>query len=275
MRVLRGFCATLLALSLAACSGGGYPYALAVPPDHDPAVPTALVVLLHGYSDNGEHLNQWMGMSRAAAARDILVAYPNGALDVTGNHYWNANDACCDFYHSGVDHVAYLRFVIADVSTRYAVDPGRVYVVGHSNGGFMAHRMACDAADVVSAVVAASGGLWRDASRCQPSRPVSVLEAIGSADSLYYDNEYSAGAMHDVSSWAAINACTGDLVSTGERLDLDATAAGAETAVSRYDCPADGAVELWTLEGVGHMPNYAYPAWADSVLDWLEAHRRQ
>jgi predicted esterase len=24
------------------------------------------------------------------------------------------------------------------------IAPGRVFVVGHSNGGFMAHRMACD-----------------------------------------------------------------------------------------------------------------------------------
>ena len=37
-----------------------------------------------------------------------------------------------------------VRALVADVSASYAVDPGRVYAAGHSNGGIMALRLACE-----------------------------------------------------------------------------------------------------------------------------------
>jgi polyhydroxybutyrate depolymerase len=40
--------------------------------------------------------------------------------------------------------VAYLGAVIDDVAAHYTVDPKRFFVIGHSNGGFMAHRLACE-----------------------------------------------------------------------------------------------------------------------------------
>ena len=36
--------------------------------------------------------------------------------------------------------------MIEDATRRLGADPSRVYVVGHSNGGFMGLRLACDLA---------------------------------------------------------------------------------------------------------------------------------
>ena len=52
-----------------------------------------------------------------------------------------------------------------------------------SNGGFMSNRLACDRADVFAAVAPVAGTLGVGVA-CNPSRPVSVWEAHGTADPL-------------------------------------------------------------------------------------------
>ena len=52
-----------------------------------------------------------------------------------------------------------MRAVIADVASRYNVDRKRVFVQGLSNGAFMAHLLACQAADLIAAVNATGYGL--------------------------------------------------------------------------------------------------------------------
>ena len=34
--------------------------------------------------------------------------------------------------------------LVDEIASVYPVDKKRVFLVGHSNGGFMSHRMACD-----------------------------------------------------------------------------------------------------------------------------------
>lgn len=251
------------------------PYALDVAPGHDPSTPTALLLVLHGYGSSGSRMEQWWQLSELARARDVLVAHPDGNLDSAGKHFWNATDVCCDYYRSGVDDVGYLRAVIADVSARYAVDPTRIYVTGHSNGGYMAHRMACDAADVVAAIAPVSGVIWKDPSQCQPSTPVPVLQVMGTQDAIWAGWANVTSEAENIASWAAIDGCAGELVDTGERLDLANDTAGAETRVSRHACPQGAAIEEWAMVGVGHVFSPRLPDFGERMLDWLEAHRRQ
>jgi len=284
MRVRRGVLLCGVAL-LAACGDGGggsasgpagfedRPYLLDVSPHHDDSRPTALLVALHGYGSSSSDIERWWQLAALASSRDILVARPEGLMDAGGRRFWNATDACCDFYGREVDDVAYLRAVIADVSSRYAVDPKRVYVTGHSNGGYMSHRMGCDAADVVAAIAPVSGVGWKDPSRCDPSAPMPVLELMGTADGNWTSSSASPSALEDMASWATINGCTGALQDSGERLDLEAGLAGAETRVSRYACEA-GAVELWAMQGAQHVFQPRLPELLEAMLDWLEAHRR-
>ncbi len=252
----------------------GRPYPLEVARGHDPARPTALLLVLHGFTSSGDDIERWWQLAALAEARDVLVAHPDGTVDANGNRFWNATDACCDSYGTGVDDVGYLRAIIADVSARYAVDPGRVYVTGHSNGGYMAHRMACDAADVVAAVAPVSGVGWKDPSHCRPGAPMAVLEIMGTEDGNWEGSSASPGSAEDLANWAAIEGCSGALVDTGQRLDLVAASPGAETRVGRYAC-AQGAVEQWAMEGVQHVFTPRLPEWGDAILDWLEAHRRR
>jgi polyhydroxybutyrate depolymerase len=161
---------------------------------------------------------------------------------------------------------------------QYNIDAARVYFVGHSNGGFMSHRIACDSAPRVAAIVSLAGATWKDQSKCQPAAPVAVLEVHGVMDDMvpYDGTPTQPGALETVADWATKNGCTGSLTATGQTLDLDTLIPGPETTVQRYNC-AVGAAELWTMTGTmqnpaGHLPHFAQPAWGDAVWSFLSAH---
>jgi poly(3-hydroxybutyrate) depolymerase len=57
-----------------------------------------------------------------------------------------------------------------------------VWVVGHSNGGMMAYRLACELSTRVTAIGVAAGALVIDT--CAPVRPVSALHVHGELDTV-------------------------------------------------------------------------------------------
>lgn len=255
----------------------GRPYGLVVPDDYDGEVPVPLVVLLHGYSSRGSTQASYFGIDTVAEEQGFLLAHPNGTRDPVGNRFWNATDACCDFFDSGVDDVAYLEAVIDEIAGQYRVDERRVYLAGHSNGAFMAHRLACDRAGRVAAIVTLAGMQWGDPARCPAGSPVSVLHVHGRKDKVVqYEGGATPkgrypGAVTTAATWAAANGCDGSLAPTGERLDLVANLPGDDTAVERHSGCAGVDVELWTIEGGGHVPAFN-ERWAEAIWGFLAAH---
>jgi polyhydroxybutyrate depolymerase len=207
----------------------------------------------------------------------FLLAYPDGTRDLMGNRFWNATDACCDFFGRGVDDVAYLDAVLDEIGARYRVDLARVYLVGHSNGAFMAHRFACDRAGRVAAIVTLAGMQWKDPGRCGAPSPVSVLHVHGRNDpTVRYQGGSTLkgpypGAVGTVATWAGKDGCSGELAATGRRIDLDSTVAGEETTVERYGGCRGVDVELWTIGQGRHIPAFN-ESWAPSIWEFMAAH---
>lgn len=251
----------------------GRPYQFKVPRGYDATKPTPLVVMLHGFTFSGPLEELYMNLGALAESRTFLYAYPDGTKDKLGLRFWNATDYCCDLWKSGVDDVAYVTAVIDDMSKKYNVDTKRIFLVGHSNGGFMSHRMACDLAPRIAGIVSLAGAQWKDAAKCKPSQPVAVLQLHGTADSIvgYTGSLLYPGASASVATWANKNGCTGALA-TGTPIDLDNGIAGSETTVQAYGgCPSSGAVELWTIQGASHMPAFK-ATWTAAIYDFLMAH---
>ena len=255
------------------------PYESHTPTHYDASKPTPLVVLLHGYSASGAIQNSYFGTSALSDAKGFLLAYPDGTPDSSGNRYWNATDACCAFAAAAPDDVAYLDAVIDDMSARYNVDPKRVYLVGHSNGGFMSHRYACDRSHRIAAIAELAGAQWNDVTKCKPSEPVAVMHLHGDLDSVIaYAGGANGGikypsANQTVADWAGFDGCATTPVDTGATYDLITDVAGEETKVARYEgCKPGGAAELWTIKGGSHVPTIHQPAWGEAIWTFLAAH---
>jgi polyhydroxybutyrate depolymerase len=251
------------------------PYDTNIPASYSPDKPTPLVLLLHGFTATPFVEDAVFGLTAVSDARGFLYAMPSGTHNSKNEPFWNATDQCCDTEHSGVDDAAYLAAVIDDMQARYNVDPKRIFITGHSNGGFMSYRMACDSAPRLAAIVSLAGAMWGDVTRCQPTDKVAVLQVHGDHDSEVPYEGFPPGlpsAHQSVADWAAFDGCSPTLTPTGQTLDLDARIAGAETVVERHDGCAGGAAELWTVTGANHVPTFNMPGWGNAIFDWMMAH---
>jgi polyhydroxybutyrate depolymerase len=233
-----------------------------------------LLILLHGFGASGAIQDAYLGVSREATARGWVVLTPDGTRNGAGQRFWNARPSwCCDFERSGVDDLGYLTNLIDHATSRLGTDPRRVALIGHSNGGYMAHRMACAAADRIAAFASLAGGLPLAAADCAPARPVPALHIHGTLDAvvLYLGQPgVYVGAEAVVSRWAGYNRCAGPaLVASGQRRDHEATLPFAETvALAAEACEAPA--ELWRITGGAHVPAFR-PGFMPAVLAWLEA----
>lgn len=255
------------------------PYMHRVPSSYDPARPMPLVILLHGYGASGMVQAGYLNLLAATATEGFLLAYPDGTMDESGRRFWNATNGCCNFGGVEVDDVAYVDAVIDDMRAQYNVDPRRIFIVGHSNGGFMAHRYACDRAGRIAGIVSLAGAAWSDPARCTPSRPVSVLQVHGTADEVIRftggvtpiatGGPYPA-ARDSIAQWRMHDRC-GALRDTGETMDLERTIAGAETHIERAESCMAGAADLWVIQGGGHIPSFG-PEWTRALGRWMAAH---
>jgi polyhydroxybutyrate depolymerase len=271
--------------------GGDRPVKVAMPPGLDPNVPAPLLMLLHGYGSSGDDEESYLHLGPAAAMNGMIYLHPDGTRDSNGARFWNATDACCNVDGSAVDDSSYLAGLITEVGSRVAVDPRRVFVVGHSNGAFMSYRMACDHADTIAAIVSLAGAPPANPTACRPSEPVAILQVQGSADDQVRveggsltgnlapgDERLKAYPPLEASlaEWATFDACGVTRTPTTTTLDLDRTLVGVngpnETRVSAYGrCHPGGGVELWMIQGGGHGPDFTVEFGA-RVVEFLLSH---
>ncbi len=257
------------------------PFSVIVPKSYTGTKRAPLVVLLHGYGATGAVQDAYFRMQPVAQQRGFLYVFLNGTKDPGGRRFWNATDACCNLYGAKVDDSAYVMAVIDKVQKSYKVDPKRIYLVGHSNGGFMDYRMACDHADKIAAIASLAGATFADTTQCKPAQPVSVLEIHGDADkTIKYPGGQIVGHAYPsapvtVATWAKYDGCRSPSRSAPEKFDLVTNRPGSETSVSTFPgCPPGVAVELWTMAGAPHIPALS-SSFASDIVDFLYAHPKR
>ena len=276
---------TAAAVTAARALVAARPYEAKLPDQYSDQKNWPLIVLLHGYGANGVTQDLYFGLSHEQSRLGYLLAVPEGTVDSKGKQFWNATDVCCDFDRKGIDDVAYIDAIIDDMADHYRIDRHQVFLVGHSNGGFMSHRYACDRASRLAAFVSLAGDNYKDAATlCKPQSPVAVLQVHGDMDtSVPYaggtdpDTGWSLpSALQTTSFWAGIDGCDLTPDTSAPELDLDQGLPGNDTRVARFPgCKTGTGVELWTIRGGSHVPNFLRPDWANSLWGFLSAHPKK
>ncbi|MES2300011.1 MAG: PHB depolymerase family esterase [Pseudomonadota bacterium] len=180
--------ATLSALNLARPEGVRH-VLLATPERHTPGK-RALVILLHGHGGSAAQL---LGQGRGAAPlsvwlhiaerEQLLLAAPDGVNGQDGKTGWN--DCRADAPNNPkTDDTGLIGALIDKAVAEYDVDPARVYVMGMSNGGMMAYRLAAEIAPRLAGFAAVSASMAAK-NACAPATvALPALIIAGTADPI-------------------------------------------------------------------------------------------
>jgi polyhydroxybutyrate depolymerase len=260
-------------------AGGSVPLHL---PANAPSYPLPLLVFLHGLGGSGADLSEGLHLDEMAQAFAFAFIVPEGVLDSSGRRFWNASESCCNFDRVEVDHVAALRRWIGEATANPKVDARRVFLIGFSNGGFMAYRAGCEIGSLLAGIVSIAGAGPGNTSTCHPDKPLDVLQIHGDRDPivkvdgghLFADDRRPRypSAEQSVAYWAKVAHCSGKARPARE-LDIHPRLPGAETVVWSYAGCSGSRVELWKIAGGDHsagLSRYGLKA----ILDFIGDDRR-
>jgi polyhydroxybutyrate depolymerase len=188
-------------------------YALHIPKGFDSSKPAPLLIALHGRLGTGEGEEKLAHFHKESDEHGFLVVYPDGL-----QRSWADGRGATPSDQKNVDDVKFISALIDNLSSKYKIDPARIYAAGMSNGGFMAGRLACDLSDRISAVAIVGASLPTEvAASCHPAKPVSVMIVQGTDDplvpieggALRRDGKGGTVLSHDdsIRKWLALDQC--------------------------------------------------------------------
>ncbi len=230
-------------------------------PKNRPALPSPLLIVLHGGGGTAKGVVKLteQRFNELSDAEGFYVAYPSG-LGKSWNDFREDSKAYAG--RNGVDDVGFIAALIDLLAKENPIDKGRIFVTGISNGGLMSYRLACSLPGVRGIAAVAATNPAGQEKKCAPSRPVSVLIINGTEDPIV---PYDGGDIRllgmkrgrvvstgeTLRYWVRSNACRG----AGEEESLPDADPGDGTGVARISytaCDGGSRVVLYRVEGGGH-----------------------
>jgi polyhydroxybutyrate depolymerase len=139
------------------------------------------MIFLHALGDDPAGAAASTGFNALSDRDGALIAYPEGV-----RRSFNAGLCCGPAVPLEVDDIRFLSDVVTDLRARGA---GRIAVVGFSNGGMMAYRLACARPDLVDTVGVMSGTL--EIPRCDGRIRALALHGLADQTVPYTGATYS------------------------------------------------------------------------------------
>ncbi len=186
-------------------------YILKIPSKYSASSPTPLLLALHSRSTNAKAIFDDSRILTWAEDMNFIVAGLNGAVYESASS-WNAGNCCTNATTYEENDLLFASTVIDFVASQYSVDKSRVWAMGHSNGGMMAYRLACDLSEKITAIAVVTGALMDPT--CSPTKPVSILHIHGNLDPtiLFHGGGKfeNPSIFHSVQDMAYRNLCAGN-----------------------------------------------------------------
>jgi polyhydroxybutyrate depolymerase len=188
-------------------------YTLQLPSNYYDASGFSLVIAMHGGGGSPAQFESTSRLSEKANTAGFIVVYPEGTGAI---NTWNAGTCCGSAVTNSINDISFISHLIDKLTGAYKINPKKVYATGHSNGGMMSYRLACELAHKIAAI-APNGSTMVVTSPCNPSRPVPVLHMHSKLDQHVV---YTGGVGNGVSGvhcppldsvlnvWSAKNGCS-------------------------------------------------------------------
>ena len=228
-------------------------YFVHVPEGYTAEEPVPLLISFHDLGANPPVNAGRTGFNDLSDAEGFIAVYPGGSGNPLG---FNVQ---ADAPSGAPDDAQMTRDLIDYLLGQYTIDPQRIYVVGFSLGGGMAHRAACDLSDVIAGASMVAG-VYFEGDVCQPTDPVSILGIHGMNDPLVlFDGDTVTQSIPTwAARWAEHNGCAAtpdveDDSDAGVRIETWGACADGVQVVLRtmtdlgHDWPDDAAAVIWAF----------------------------
>jgi len=218
--------------------------------------PLPLLLDFHGLSEGAEVHARMTSFDALAKERKFVVVYPNGTGALASWQVDAANNP----------DLAFVDRLLDTLEGELCIDTSRVYASGLSNGAMFSSTLACQRSDRIAAIAPVAGIQYQ--AGCQTDRPVPIIAFHGTKDPILLFN----GGLGELGGLFSGAFSASDVVLPEPDLDGEgypaavrewATHNGCEPRPSdtrpvtgvmlrTYDCPFDGPVEFYVVEGGGH-----------------------
>ncbi len=229
-------------------------YRVHLPPSYDATSKAPVVIAMHGMTSNKNWFQIMSNMDVHSDAQGMVTVYPQGLeRKLFGNSqsvtHWNAS------FGSDVDDISFISQLIDTVIADYNLDADRVYITGHSNGGFMTYELMCSIPEKIAAA-APHAALMSNASKqdCAQKHNIPLLHIHGTGDgAVPYKGRFgfNTSVPDTLKFFADRYNCDAEKVSK-DLPDLDVND-GATVSYETYEnCQSGGAIEHYVIHEGGH-----------------------
>lgn len=192
-------------------------YLVNLPPAYYDNKDYSLIIAMHGGGGSGAQFEASSLLTQKANASGFIVVYPDGVQSTgLGIRTWNAGTCCAFAVENNINDVKFISQLIDKLVATYKINPKKVYATGHSNGGMLSYRLACELSNKIAAI-APNGCTMVVTQPCNPSRAVPILHMHSVLDEHI---PYTGGTGNGISGvyappmdsvfnvWSSKNACT-------------------------------------------------------------------
>ena len=224
-----------------------------LPPTYDAMASFPVIIAMHGGGGSAAQFEATNLLTPKTNQANYIVVYPDGVVSPgpLGLRTWNGG-ACCGYAsENNIDDVKFIRELIDYLAANFKINSKRVYATGHSNGGIMSYRLACELSDRIAAISPNAAAMLLPT--CVPTRPVPLqhthsrldtnVPILGGMGTGLSSNVVWPATMDVLNQWVTINGCaTPPQVSPGANV----------TRTRWNQCASGSEVDYYLTEDGGH-----------------------